>query len=113
MKIFKYPLEENTGEQTVRMPRSATPISFGLDPRDGLCVWATIEDETPLADHRFFLAFTGTEFPSEVARVPSWTAPSLDAEGILRTPIHRFMGTAHLTGDLAFIIIHCFYLDHT
>ena len=111
MKIFKYHLKHDTGEQSVQMPRSAKPISFGLDPYDrGLVVWATVEAENPPVEHRFFLTFTGTEFPAEVTR---GAASRIDSEGVMRTPIHRFMGTVKLEADDLDLIVHCFYLDHT
>lgn len=88
MKIFKYHLKDDTGEQLVKMPRTAKPISFGVDPRDDyLAVWVTVEAEEPLVDHRFWLAFTGQEFPALFS--------------------HKFMGTTKY-GELG-LIIHCFY----
>jgi len=73
------------------MPYGAKPLSVAVNPYgNDLVVWAIIEDEELVTDHRFWLTFTGQEFPREFLFGS------------------KFMGTVK-TVEMN-LVIHCFYI---
>ena len=61
--IYKYPLRPREEAMEIKIPRKKKIISAGLDPLGQVCIWAIVNDETPLETVRFYCV--GTEWPLE------------------------------------------------
>jgi len=97
MKIYKYPLKRQEGDQEVDLPGTSQILSFGHDPEGQLCIWAAVEPTSPTRTRTLHLAMTGGE------------APMINLEGhrvvengkAVASQLAHFLGTSRLAADAA------------
>lgn len=65
MKIHKYPLSDMPGHYSWHMPNGSKILSFGVDARGDLCVWASVPEEGDLQPFAVLLRWTGGDAPSD------------------------------------------------
>lgn len=65
--IFKYPLHNGPGQQTLMLPRDAEIIHVGEQgPQHSIFIWARVDPEnSPLDVRYFFIEMTGQRLPFE------------------------------------------------
>lgn len=72
------------GFTTITMPRHAEPLSVGIQG-DHIVLWANVDTEEPMVEHRICVFATGERLALEHLRAPE-----------------RFLGTVQFPGPLVF-----------
>lgn len=54
--IWKYPLGV-MGPQEKQLPRGASVLTAGIDPRGGICIWAEVDNEEKELEVRRFVVY--------------------------------------------------------
>lgn len=50
LTIWKYETMPDVVNQVIEMPKGATILSFGVDPRGKLCFWAQVDSEARMGE---------------------------------------------------------------